>query len=199
MRPSRRREVRPRSTSTEVRPTRASTSRGSSADRGILGVLAEAARELSDLIEAGRVGRERRQEARRLLMEAWLALEATGRDRPDIESLRELLRSVDRLVADSNHSPRAGRSEGLLRVSPRLTLMEIQRGAVEPTGGRGAVARILALERTAADLLRRTDFMVEQAVKTLKQQGLARSAPSRGSAVPGGREDLELVWGETEG
>ncbi len=162
-------------------------------------MLEEAARELSALVEAGRVARERRREARRLLMEAWLALEATARNRPDIESLRGLLCAMDRLLADSNHFRDAASGHGLLRMSPRSTLMDVHGGAVKPSGGQGAVARILALERAVTDLLRRTDFMVEQAVKALKQQGQPASARSRGSAAPAAREDLELVWGETEG
>lgn len=176
------------------------TPRRSSRGREILEVLARAAEELSRLIEAGRVARDRRQEARRLLMEAWIAAGAGGAGKRDVDSLRGLLRAVDLLVADPGDLGEATARRGLLHLSSRPTMIEVAAGTGGPTRfsprDQGAVARINALERATIAIVRRTESMVEHALTTLEQ---GRAGTKRGPASHEGREDLELVWGETEG
>ncbi len=160
-------------------------------------MLARAAEELSRLIEAGRVARERRAEARRLVMEAWLATGAAGRARPNVDSLRGLLRAVDLVVADPGDRGKATEGPGLLHLSSRATMIDVGAAAGSRAPARGAAAaRIIALERATIAIVHRTESMVEHALATLEQ---GRAGTTRGPAAPPeGREDLELVWGETE-
>lgn len=174
------------------------SARRPSRGREVLEMLARAAEELSRLIEAGRVARERRAEARRLVMEAWLATGVAGRARPDVDALRGLLRAVDLVVADPGGQRKATEGPGLLHLSSRTTMIDAGAAAGSRALGRGAAAaRIIALERATIAIVHRTESMVEHALATLEQ---GRAGTTRGPAAPpGGREDLELVWGETEG
>lgn len=200
MGPSKRRDT--RDGTTRTRRSAIGSARRPSPGRDLLELLARSAEELSRLIEAGRVARERRQEARRLVMDAWLAAGAAGRAKRDVESLRALLRAVDLLVADPGDLGAARAGRGLLHLSSRPTMIEIANGTGDPTlhrsgpHGRGAVARIIALERATIAIVRRTESMVEHALATLEQ---GRAGTRRGPAAREGREDLELVWGETKG
>ncbi len=161
--------------------------------------VAVAAEDLSRLVETGRIARARRQQARRLLMEAWLAANDQDRQAPEssLPHLRDLLRRIDLLVAES--TALAG-ALGLCTLRPRTTLLDLCQLADSQATARRAFERVIALERAVSDILRRTEIMVEHA------EGLSlRGAPGRGgtgratSGPAGGREDLELVWGETEG
>lgn len=168
----------------------------------LFGMIEEAAQELSRRLESGQVPRARRPEARRLVMETWLAVgrpagrKNRGQAGRDVASLREILRAVDRFLADSEARP-----EPVLPVShrsPGPPLIDL--GACDQglTMVGGAIRRILALERAVAVIVRRTEIMVEHALKTLKR-GRTGSGRPTGPAPREGREDLELVWGETEG
>ncbi len=166
--------------------------------REVREMLARAAEELSRLIEAGRVARDRRPEARRLVMEAWLAAGAARPGKQDVESLRGLLRAVDLLVADPGNPGQVVATRGLLHLSSKPTVIEVGEGSGGRALERGAAARVISLERAAIAIARRTESMVEHALATL-EQGRAETRQARGPAAHEGREALELVWGETEG
>lgn len=162
-------------------------------------MLYQAAEELSRLIETGRVERGLRSEARRLVMEAWLAAGSVHRAsktsaRKTATSLREILRSVDRIISAPGGEP--PRTPALLHVGSRPTMIDVWGGGSGPNLKCGAVARILARESAVAVMVRRTESMIEHALKTLDQ---TRQGARRQDFPSGSREALELVWGETEG
>lgn len=165
---------------------------------GLSDLLSIVAREVSNLVESGRLPRDLRSLARHRLMEAWMASSARRRGskprRAETAHLHALVRDLDRLIASfSGGCPPT--IDHLVEKWTRPTLSRLEVGIRRPD--RGFDRRIQTLEHFIAEILRRTDFMVEHAVQTL-EQGRLGTLRSLARSDREGREPLELVWGETE-
>ncbi len=148
------------------------------------------ARDLASVLEGESLPRDRRPEARRLLMAAWLLLKGR-RTAAARKAALTLARRLDGLVAGAMQHGSAGsgalpRTDRLgiadrLLASPRSPLQE----------------RLSALEGSIDALARKTLRMVEHAEAEARRAGVA---PRHAGSTPaeGGRQNLELVWGETE-
>lgn len=152
-------------------------------------LLDAVAKELSALLESGRLPRTARTDARRLLTESWLLLEGPrGPDRaPDADALA---RRLDALVA--RHGTPTGAPAPALPHPDRLNVAaRVDRPPAAPLRD-----RLEALEAGVDALARRTRRMVEHA-----EAAARRTARLSGEPPPpreAGREDLELVWGDDE-
>jgi len=149
-------------------------------------MLDAVARDLSEVLDHGDLPRDLRPEARRLLMEAWLALERPRRVRAARDA-HLLARRLDALVA----AVRADVPATPLLCADRLgiadRLLSRRTAPLEE--------RLVALEGSVAALARRTLRMVEQAESAARKAGVL---PATAGTAPaeGGRADLELVWGD---
>jgi len=138
--------------------------------------------EVSAALDRNALERSRRGEAREALLQAWVVLNAPGR------STAPLLRWTRRL-------------DGLLSpplLPPRLSFEPLQHRLARRLAGPRLplTERLDALDRSVRGLARRTEGMVEQAERTARQLG--QDAPRAPKTPAGGREPLELVWGEEE-
>lgn len=148
------------------------------------------ARDLAAVLDRGLLPRTLRPEARRLLMAAWLALKGPRRV-AERKSAVTLARRLDGLVAiaatDGVPAPSPGPGPDRLGIADRL--LASARSPLQQ--------RIAALEGSIDALARRTRRMVEHAEATAGREG-AR-APVAGSPPPdGGRQSMELVWGDAD-
>ncbi len=153
-------------------------------------LLEEVARDLASAIEGDLLPRDARAEARRLLMDAWLLLEGPRRQAGRRTACR-LARRMDRRVASarSTASPLALPLPCPDRLGIANRLLAARRAPME--------ARLAALVRSADSLARSTLRMVERAEAAARQAGMVLP-PAPPPAKDGGREDLELVWGDDE-
>lgn len=154
-------------------------------------LLDAVAQDLAGILDRGHLSRDVRPEARRLLMEAWL-LQKGRRTTAGARAAVAVARRLDELVAGAlaavpDASPAAVPQPDRLRIADRL--LAPRRAPIED--------RVSALEASIDALARRTHRMVEGAEASARRSGIlppAFAKPSDG----GGRENLELVWGDNE-
>lgn len=140
--------------------------------------------EVSAALDRHALERSRRGEARVALLQAWVVLNGPARS-ASRGLLVRWVRRLDRLLVPALPVP---------RLSFQPLLNRIDRRFREPRSP--IQQRLQSLERSVEALARRTQGMVEHAEQTAR--GIGQPPPERTEDRTGGREPLELVWGEEE-
>lgn len=152
-----------------------------------IALLRTVAREVAAALDRGDIPRGTRARARDLLLRAWQAAEARGADAPAPDTIRDLSRRLDALLAA--RTPPA--SDGMPRL--RLPAVRSLRAQRDPP----LLARVHAQARATDALVERTRVMVDKAVAAAAAAE-RRGVPPAPRTRPAGRADLELVRGDAE-
>ncbi len=140
--------------------------------------------EVSKALDRNALERSRRGEARVALLQAWVVLNGPARSASPGPLIR-WTRRLDALLAAVPKAPRPSFQPLADRLARRFH------------GPRFPLAdRLEAVDRSARDLARRTESMVEHAERTAR--GIGPETRKTNESRSGAREPLELVWGEEE-
>jgi len=153
----------------------------------VLEQLASIANEVAIALEQAACPKPHRQEARRLLMQAWLVADDA---KPDPEGrVQVLARALDRLVA-----PPPLPLKLMRRLNPSLPFIDTE--SLTTLRDSILLDRMTRFDDFVTALARRTQRMVEHALAVEAGSTPRRNTARKGStdSPQSGREDLELVY-----
>ncbi len=149
-------------------------------------ILVEIAGEVAALLQRSTLPRAARPEARRLLLQAWLAIDA--QESPPESMLRDLSQTLDRLAAPPCPSVR-----DTIRLDPAMAFFDPDR--LHTVQDSFIIPRLSRFDAFVEALARRTRIMVEHALAVEADiTGKSVRPPKAKASADEGREELELVY-----